>query len=239
MKSIISEIASKRDLPADVVANLAEQSLGQTLSATLGIDAYATWDAGCLLLWRFCPIRGQVPIMETAIRKKVLRRLSHDLDKMLAGEVAQKDLEGLRGVLHTVVPGKIRAFGEKGVVAELMLHSGRTITAFCPAHSLAFGDVPRYGRTMLWYVSAINMRRHNRIEVVLSRRSKEYVAGLLRSKAEKYGEELCRFRVTKRIPGQYVEIEAEQALPQLVVLAARSELTEHIKVKIKAPKGES
>lgn len=238
MKSIISEIACKWDLPADVVASLAEQSFGQVLSATLGVDAYATWNGDCLSLWRFCPDRGQVPIREAAIHKKVQRRLRHELDRLLAGEAAQKDLQGVRMVLHTVVPGKIRAFGEKGVVVDLMLRSGSCITAFCPAHSLGFGDVPRYGKTMQWYVSAINLRKGNRIEVILSRRSKEYVAGLVRSNAEKYGEKLCRFRITKRIPGQYVEIEADEALPRSVMLAASAELPEHIKVKIKQPKGE-
>lgn len=231
MQNIISEIAEGRNLPVEAVAELAERAFSQALTATLGVDAYAAWDDEQLQLWRFCPDRGQVPIREASIRKKVVRRIRYELDRLLAGEVVRDELAELRRSLHSVVPGKIRAFSEKGVVVDLTLPRGGSVTAFCPAHSLGTGDLPKYGRTMLWYISSVSLRSGNRVEVILSRRSKEYVAGLVKLNAEKYGVDLGRFRVTKRIPGKYVEIEAEQVLPQSVMLAVKSDLPEHVKVK--------
>jgi len=226
MQSLISEIAESHGLDFDTVCSLIERAASSSLSSSMKIDAYAHFDGEKLGLYRFDPNRGEVEIRANSIRKRVARRLRYEIDSLISSETAANDVEQARRLLHHIVVGRIRSFTSAGVNVMVDLPNGGAILAYCPSHGMLPKDVPQYGRRLSWYVSKVHVRtgKPPRIEMILSRTSKEFVAGLIRGKAEFD----LKFTVTKRVPGLYSKIEARSFVPPNIIQTVALDLGERI-----------
>ncbi|MDA8417147.1 MAG: hypothetical protein M0Z78_08865 [Betaproteobacteria bacterium] len=232
MQRLISEIAEAHGLNFDTACSLVERAASSSLTAVMNIDAYARFDGEKLGFYRFDVDRGEVEIRANNIHKRVARRLRYEIDRLISSESAANDVEQARRLLYRIVIGRIRSFTPEGVHATVDLPNGGTVTAYCPAYAMSPKDAPQYGRRLSWYVSKVIVRtgRPPRIEMLLSRTSKEFVAGLIRGKAEFVHADL-NFKVTKRVPGLFVKIEASSFIPPNIIQTVALDLGERILIK--------
>jgi transcription antitermination factor NusA-like protein len=87
-----------------------------------------------------------------------------------------------------------------------------------------------YGHKWKWYCSRVSIKQVTppRVEISLSRSSKEFVAGLLRDKVALVKEEVPVICATRRIPGQFTEIVTQSFIPHIALQAVANELGEKI-----------
>lgn len=232
MQQLISDIAVAHGLDFEHAHCLIERAASNALSAIMQVDGYACLSDKALRFYRFDPDRGEVEIHADDLHRRVIRRLRYEIEQLISSEVAAGDLLRARRLLHKLVDGRVRAFSSSGVHASLDIPGGGTVTAFCPAHALHPKDALRYGVSLKWYVSRVNVRQGKppRLDIMLSRKSKEFVACLLREKIELL-QEHHDFSVTRRIAGQFTEIETRSFIPPFAIQGVARELGERIKIK--------
>lgn len=230
MLEIVREIAADHGLSVEDSRLAVERAAGRVLQSVLRIDAYARFNDDSLSFYRFCPDRGEVPIRADHIRKKVVRRLRHEIGRLLASEEVAQDWSGVQWLVGSIVNGKIRGISPAGLLVTVALPSGEKFTALCPGHQLSVKDRPKYGAKWKFYVSRVSIKPGNpsRVEMVLSRTSKEFVVALLRERILFFQDELPRIRAVKRIPGNFTMIESSEQLDRTVVGLLAQELGEKI-----------
>lgn len=232
LQAIVDEISQEYSISSGTVKELIERATGECLSRSMGIDAYSRLDDEALRLWRFDEDRGEVPIKSDRIHRRLVRSLRASISRLVRAEAAVNELEVVKRLHHTAVEGVVQRVLPSGDVAVLIeVQQGREITAICPGHALTPSDFPvRVGQQKVWFVTMLELKAGSspRLDMQLSRRSKELVGAMIRQQAALVTDREMQFSVIRRVPGQFTEIHIKTFIPHVAIKNVAVELGEKI-----------